>query len=163
MPRLVVTVNDCAVLSHLKTAIKQLHGVEQVTTLRDDSVKMESAHNRLHQEFCQRIDALSQLADGWDGEGSKAIDAQLVKKLQRALMKAPEHQLDGWAIFPEAHGYLCLDYAGNNASAGITVMPDRMVYFIQKNGRLQKSNGIAFTLRNLLSILKRVNGRTVLK
>ena len=47
MPRVVVTVNDNAVLSHLRTAIKQLRGVERVSTLREDSLNIASGHNKL--------------------------------------------------------------------------------------------------------------------
>lgn len=158
MPRLVVTVNDNVVLSHLRTAIKQLRGVEQVSTLRDASVKVKSEHNKLQQELFHRIDSLAQLSDEWDGVDSKAIDNQIIKKLRHALSKATEQQLNGWVLFPESHGYLYFDYTDENDSAGITVMPDRLVYFIQKNGKVQKNDGIAFTARNLISILKRVNG-----
>lgn len=52
MQRLVVTVNDNAVLSHLWTAIKQLRGVERVSTLRDASAKVKSGHNKLLQDYC---------------------------------------------------------------------------------------------------------------
>ena len=158
MPRLVVTVNDNAALSHLRIAIKQLRGVERVSTLRDASVKAKSEHNKLQQELFHRIDSLAQLSDEWDGVDSKAIDNQIIKKLRHALSKATEQQLNGWVLFPESHGYLYFDYTDENDSAGITVMPDRLVYFIQKNGKVQKNDGIAFTARNLISILKRVNG-----
>ena len=158
MHRLVVTVNDSAMLSNLRIAIKQLRGVEQVDTLRDELVDIVTAYNKNHQDLLHRIDALAQLVDGWDGADSKVIDAQVIEKVRRVLPKATEQQLDGWVLFPEAHGYLYLDYTGGNGSAGITIMPDRLVYFIQKNGKTQKSDGIAFTSSNFLSILKRVNG-----
>lgn len=157
MPRLVVTVNDNAALSHLRTAIKQLRGVERVSTLREDFVKVKPGHDKLLQELFHRIDALAELTDGWDGADSKAIDAQVVKNLRHALANATRQQLDGWVLYPEAHGFLYLDYTGKNGSAGITIMPDRLVYFIQKNGKVRKGDGIAFTKKNLLSILKRVN------
>lgn len=158
MPRLVVTVNDNAALSNLRTAIKQLRGVERVSTLRDASAKAKSGHNKLQQELFHRIDLLAQLSDEWDGVDSKAIDNQIIKKLRHALSKATEQQLNGWVLFPESHGYLYFDYTDENDSAGITIMPDSLVYFIQKNGKVQKKDGIAFTARNLISILKRVNG-----
>ena len=52
MPRLVVTVNNNAALSHLWTAIKQLRGVERVSTLRDASAKAKPVHNKLLQDYC---------------------------------------------------------------------------------------------------------------
>jgi hypothetical protein len=106
----------------------------------------------------QRISKLSQLADGWDGEDSKAINSQCIKKLQQTLDKTDDILLDGWTLFPDSHGYLYLDYTGNNCTAGITMMPDKLVYFIDKNDKLQKNDGLRFTSTNLISILKRVNG-----
>ena len=159
MPRLVVTVNDHAMLPQLRTAIRQLRGVEQVSTLREQtSAIVTPTVSKQHRELLQRIDDLAQLADGWDGTDSKAIDQRSVKNLRRALNRATASQLDGWVLFPEAHGYLYFDYTGKNGSAGITMMPDHLVYFIEKNGKIQKSNGIAFTPSNFLSILNRVNG-----
>lgn len=64
MPRLVVTVTDNAALFHLRTAIKQLRGVERVSTLRDASAKAKSGHNKLLQELFHRIDTLAELTDG---------------------------------------------------------------------------------------------------
>lgn len=84
MPRLVVTENDNVALSHLRTAIKQLRGVERVSTLRDVPAKAKPGHNKLLQELFHRIDSLAQLSDEWDKVDSKAIDNQIIEKLRHA-------------------------------------------------------------------------------
>lgn len=158
MPKLVVTVKDKVVMPRVRLAIRQLVGVERVFTLREISVPITTKKGQLHNKLVQRINSLSQLSDGWDGENSKAISVQCIKKLQRVLDKTDENLLNGWVLFPDANGYLYFDYSGDNCTADITMMPDKMVYFIERNGRLQKSDGVRFTSTNLISILKRVNG-----
>ena len=150
MPKLVVTVKDNVVMPRVRLAIRQLVGVERVFTLKDMSVSSTVKKGQLHYNMSQRISNLSQLADGWDGEDS-------IKKLQQTLDKTDDILLDGWTLFPDSHGYLYLDYTGNNCTAGITMMPDKLVYFIDKNDKLQKNDGLRFTSTNLISILKRVN------
>lgn len=157
MPKLVVTVKDNVVMPRVRLAIRQLVGVERVFTLKDMSVSSTVKKGQLHYNMSQRINNLSQLADGWDGEDSKAIDTKCIKKLQQTLDKTDDILLDGWALFPDAHGYLYLDYTSDNCTAGITMMPDKLVYFIDKNDKLQKNDGLRFTSTNLISILKRVN------
>ena len=38
------------------------------------------------------------------------------------------------------------------------MMPDKMVYFIEKDGKLLKNDGLQITSKNLISILRNVNG-----
>lgn len=158
MTQLLVTINDNSMLPQLRTAIKQLRGVVGVRSMRAES-KASSVRQvgKLHQELTERLANLSLLEDGWDGVGSKAIDRQCVTKLRAALNKATEKQLAGWALFPDARGYLYLDYTGKNGAAGITLTGDSLVYFIQKGDSLEKNNGIMFSSANLITILKTVN------
>lgn len=157
MPKLVVTVKDNVVMPRVRLAIRQLVGVERVFTLKDMSVSSTVKKGQFHYNMSQRINNLSQLADGWDGEDSKAIDTKCIKKLQQTLDKTDDILLDGWTLFPDAHGYLYFDYTSDNCTAGITMMPDKLIYFIEKGNKLQKNDGLRFTSTNLISILKRVN------
>lgn len=158
MTHLVVTINDNAMLPQLKTAIKQLRGVVGVKSLRTGGKSASKRKvGKLRQELTERLASLSRLEDGWDGVGSKAIDRQCVTKLRAAFNKATEKQLAGWVLFPDARGYLYLDYMGKNGTAGITITADSLVYFIQKGDSLEKNNGILFSSANLISILKSVN------
>lgn len=158
MTQLVVTINENAMLPQLKTAIKQLRGVVEVKSLRAESKSASVRKSgKLHRELTVRLASLSQLEDGWDGVGSKAIDRQCVTKLRTALNRATEKQLSGWVLFPDARGYLYLDYTGKNGTAGVTITADRLVYFIQKGNVLEKNNGILFTTANLISVFNKVN------
>ena len=159
MSRLVVTVNDNAQLSRLRTAISQLKGVEHVKMLRETkTMRSKVAQGKLHQELLMRVDSLGQLSDGWDGQDSKAIAPQSIQKFKTAIAKVEEVLLEGWILFPDARGYLYLDYTGNNAVAGITMIDNRLVYFFKKDGRTVRNDRAAFTSRNFLSILSRVHG-----
>lgn len=158
MPRLVVTVDDHAALSRLRTAIRQLKGVEQVSMLRESMPGIRKQSGKYHGELLKRADELQGLRDGWDGEDSKAIGTSVLKKFRSALSQVADEQLANWVLFPDAHGYLYLDFSYGGIVAGITMTNDKLVYFISKDGKTQKSNGIAFNARNLLSILRRVYG-----
>lgn len=158
MTRLVVTVNDNAMLPQLRTAIRQLRGVVGISSLRTES-KSKSVRKigKLRQELIERLVLLSQLEDGWDGADSKAIDSRCVTKLRASLNRATDKQLTSWMLFPDARGFLYFDYTGEHCSAGITMTADSLIYFIQKGDVLEKNDGIPFSSSNLISILKSVN------
>ena len=159
MAQLLVTVSDNAQLPHLRTAIRQLRGVEQVAMLRKmDVPRKVLTQGKAHKELLERAESLGKLAEGWDGSDSKAIAPQSIRKFKTALGKVEEELLQGWVLFPDAHGYLYLDYTGSNAVAGITMTGERLIYFFKKDGKTVKNDGAAFTTRNLLSILERVHG-----
>lgn len=159
MAQLLVTVNDNSQLPRLRTAIRQLRGVEQVAMLhKTEMPQAVSFRGKVHRELLERVDSLERLTDGWDGADSKAIMPQSIRKFKTAIVKTREELLQGWLLFPDAHGYLYLDYTGSNAVAGITMTGERLIYFFRKDGKTVKNDGAAFTTRNLLSILERVHG-----
>ncbi|MBQ5539258.1 MAG: hypothetical protein IIU03_03340 [Bacteroidales bacterium] len=158
MRKLVVTINDSAVMPRLKSAIRQLNGVERVVAMREVSLRSVPKVGKTHQIFLQRIDSLSQLSDGWDGNDSKAIDSECIKKIRHIITKIDESLLKGWVLFPESHGYLYFDYTGANSIAGITLTPNKMVYFVQKGDCVQKNDGVKLTSANFISVLEQVNG-----
>lgn len=69
--------NDKAQISRLRTAIRLLRGVEQVTMLREAKPMR-----------------------------SKAIAPQSIRRFKSAIAKAEETPLEGWILFPDARGYL---------------------------------------------------------
>lgn len=157
MPQLIITINDNARLPVLKSAIRQLRGVDKVSTVRTKSRKKQSNICELHKKLQNRLTELSLLKDGWDGKDSKAICSECIQKLNNIIAKADGNWLTDWVIFPEAHGNLYLDYAHDSTTAGITLTPEKIIYFISKDGTTYKSDGIAFTARNLNHILKKTH------
>ena len=127
--------------------------------LREKKVPLSSVSmGKLHKELLDRADDLALLPNGWDGQDSKAIAPQSIRKFKSAIVKAEESLLEGWMLFPDVHGYLYLDYTGKGAEAGITMTDTKLVYFFQKDGMVVKNDQAAFTSRNFLSILSRVHG-----
>ena len=81
MAQLLVTVNDNAQLPRLRTAIRQLKGVEQVAMLRKMKVPQKALTlGKVHQELLERVDSLEKLSEGWDGPDSKSIAPQSIRK-----------------------------------------------------------------------------------
>lgn len=112
---------------------------------------------KLRQELTNRLASLSKLQDGWDGADSKAIDRQCITKFKSVLSKATEKQLSGWVLFPDARGYLYLDYTGKHTTAGITMTGETLISFVQKGDTLEKNDGIPFTTASFMSLLKKIN------
>ena len=110
MPQLLITVSDSTHLPHLRTAIRQLKDVEQVSMLHEAKKRGYSIHQgKRHRELLERADSFGLLTDGWDGSDSKAIEAVCIRKFKAAIAKTDEKLLQGWLLFPDAHGYLYLD------------------------------------------------------
>ena len=156
MTQLIVTISDKAMSPRLITAIRQLRGVVEVKCVRveDANESIRKTSGKLHQELMERLQALSDLEDGWDGKGSKAIDRSCITRLEDALNQATEQQLYGWTLFPDARGYLYFEYTGENMTAGITMTGNSLIYFVQKDDVLEKNDGILFSIANFISILQ---------
>ena len=77
--------------------------------------------------------------------------------LQNVISKCDDSLLNNWVLFPDYRGFLYLDYTNNKDIAGITVTENSFVYFIKKNGRLEKKDDNILTEEALINILKKVN------
>ncbi|WP_273163376.1 hypothetical protein [Bacteroides fluxus] len=104
-----------------------------------------------------RINELSQLKAGWDGEGSEPMKKGITDLLQNVISKCDDSLLNNWVLFPDYRGFLYLNYTNNKDIAGITVTESSFVYFIKKNGRLEKKDDNILTEEALINILKKVN------
>ena len=133
-----------------------MKGVAKVTTLRRSNTK--GAVGKYHASMEDRLAELSLLKEGWDGQDSKAIEKVCIDGLRNALEIIPDRLLKNWVLFPDAHGYLYLDYASGKDIAGLTLMPTKLVGFIKKDGLLEKNDSMEFSTANILSILKRAHG-----
>ena len=105
----------------------------------------------------ERLDSLSLLDAGWDGDGSLAIDKVCIQNLKNAFAIIPDSYLKGWVVFPDARGYLYLDYTSDDTVAGITMTSQQTTYFLKRGSWLEKNDNMDFTSVNLLSILKKVH------
>lgn len=103
-----------------------------------------------------RLDELEKLQNGWDGEDSISIKKQIVEKLRNVLYQAKENDLKDWVLFPDAMGYLYLDYSKGSTSAGITLLENTCHYFIMKNGTIEKDDNLLFSPENIISIVRRL-------
>jgi hypothetical protein len=86
----------------------------------------------------QRLAQLSELGDGWDGEGSHCISSTVLQFLARLDGSIDEQLLTGWTLFPDARGYAYFDYTHGHDIAGITVAPHKLVAFSKIRGNVKK-------------------------
>lgn len=105
-----------------------------------------------------RIEELARLKAGWDGAGSEPIKKEIICFLQGLISECDDNLLKNWVLFPDSRGYLYLDYANKKDMAGITITDDAFVYFIKKDGALEKKDDNVLTQEALTNILRKVNG-----
>lgn len=151
MTQLVVTLEDQAFLPNIRRILKSLQGVAKVS-VKTDSIGSGPNYLRLS----SRANELFKLHDGWDGPDSKAISRKLLLKFDEQVSRIDDAWLTDWTLFPEAHGYLYLDYSKDSTLAGITMTESQLTYFIKKEGTVEKGDGKKFSNSNLKSILKKV-------
>lgn len=152
MTQILITLNDQASLPNIRRIVKSLQGVTKVVVKTDEEATVGGNHLRLN----ARVTELSSLCDGWDGADSKAVSPKLVRKFKEQIARIDDKWLEGWTLFPEAHGYLYLDYSGSGILAGITMTEGRLTYFIKKNDAIEKGENKIFSNTNLKAILKKV-------
>lgn len=115
-------------------------------TQTDDDVK-----NKL----LSRIEVLSQLQDGWDGEGSLKLDSEVLELSRDVIKSTSSDLLKDWVLFPDARGYLYWDYTQGKDIAGITIASGEVVAFVKKDGNLQKFVFHRANIDDVVFILKK--------
>lgn len=99
---------------------------------------------------------LGSLKDGWDGEKSVAISPKVLTFVGSVLADLDANLLKDWVLFPDARGYIYMDYTRGKDIAGITVAEDKMSAFDKKNGELRKYSFDELNEQKLISILEEV-------
>lgn len=126
----------------LYSCLKLLVGVKQ---RKDSPVKAQ---------WMKRLDELSRLKDGWDGEGSKRISRSILAFVKRVIGEATDDDLADWVLFPDARGYLYLDYTHGPDIAGITIADNQMSAFVKRVGQVKKAVYTTLEECDVITILK---------
>lgn len=108
----------------------------------------------LKDKMQKRLEELSKLPDGWDGEGSLSIDRGVVDFVHRVIMISTEQSMENWVLFPDARGYLYFDYTQEKNIGGITISSHKIVAFIKKNGQLVKYNFDKLSEEDVVKVLE---------
>lgn len=98
-------------------------------------LQMEKGTNKV---LLERLSELASLPDGWDGEGSLSIKKDIIEFAADLLGQTEEKLLSHWVLFPDARGYVYLDYTNGNNIAGITIADNKLVAFSKINGIVKK-------------------------
>jgi hypothetical protein len=122
------------------------------------SNQKQTLQSSVKEELLNRLDELSKLPDGWDGEGSLALSRNIVDFVKRIILLAADSSLQDWVAFPDARGYIYLDYTEDNNIAGVTISNHQVVAFIKRNGHLSKFSFDKLDEKEVLSLLEKVHG-----
>lgn len=107
---------------------------------KSKSYQVPEAAPSLVADMLKRLEELALLKEGWDGENSVSIDSGIQDFLRRVIMLSSDKELVNWVLFPDARGYLYLDYTEGKNLAGITIAPHQIAAFIKRDGHLSKYN-----------------------
>ena len=122
------------------------------------SNQKQSLHSSVKTDFLNRLDELSRLSNGWDGEGSLALSRNIIDFLKRTILLAAETCLQNWVAFPDARGYVYLDYTEGNNMAGVTVADQQVVAFVKRDGHLSKFCFDKLDEKEVLALLEKAHG-----
>lgn len=118
----------------------------------------QSMHSSVKTDFLNRLDELSRLSNGWDGEGSLALSRNIVDFLKRTILLAADSSLQNWVAFPDARGYVYLDYTEGNNIAGVTIADQQVVAFVKRDGHLSKFSFDKLDEKEVLTLLEKAHG-----
>lgn len=108
--------------------------------------KSYQSETPIKSKMLKRLEELALLKEGWDGENSVSIDSGIQDFLRRVILQSSDKELVNWVLFPDARGYLYLDYTEGKNLAGITIAPHQIVAFIKRDDHYP--NTITTTLMN---------------
>ena len=94
------------------------------------SYQVPEAAPSLVADMLKRVEELALLKEGWDGENSVSIDSGIQDFLRRVIMLSSDKELVNWVLFPDARGYLYLDYTEGKKLDGITIATHQIAAFI---------------------------------
>lgn len=121
---------------------------------KSKSYQIPEAAPSLVADMLKRLEELALLKEGWDGENSVSIDSGIQDFLRRVIMLSSDKELVNWVLFPDARGYLYLDYTEGKNLAGITIAPHQIVAFIKRDGHLSKYNYDHLNEQDVLNLLE---------
>jgi len=119
---------------------------------------MQKASSSLKQKMLSRLEELSSLSDGWDGENSFHIAHDVLDFLRKTIILSNDDCLVNWVLFPDSRGYLYLDYTEDKNIAGITITDSQVVAFIKRNGKLTKYKYDKLSSKDILVLLEEAHG-----
>lgn len=121
---------------------------------KSKSYQVPEAAPSLVADMLKRLEELALLKEGWDGENSVSIDSGIQDFLRRVIMLSSDKELVNWVLFPDARGYLYLDYTEGKNLAGITIAPHQIAAFIKRDGHLSKYNYDHLNEQDVLNLLE---------
>lgn len=126
---------------------------------KSKSYQVPEAAPSLVADMLKRLEELALLKEGWDGENSVSIDPGIQDFLRRVIMQSSDKELVNWVLFPDARGYLYLDYTEGKNLAGITIAPHQIAAFIKHDGHLSKYNYDHLNEQDVLNLLEEAHGK----
>ena len=155
MPQLLVTVNDQAMLSRVRSAILTLQGVEKVATPLREVRTRKPKLTAIQKKQLARLEELGQLAEDWDDEGAFPIETDSMANVRTLVMTNGGKLLENWVIFPVSNG--TLELKARHRSAVICVGNNDYSYVYHGANRDERVSHEKMDNDALKQLIKRIN------
>lgn len=153
LPAVFLFSSDMA-LGHNETLLDD----NQLVIVAEKNKTTEAVSGKESLRVWNRLQELSQLKDGWDGLDSRRINHRVIEQVQDLLFTCSDIDLMDWVLFPEARGYLYLDYSHQGNMAGISLCEGEFSFFTIHDGNTKKGESIPFKPEKVISVLREFNG-----
>lgn len=101
-----------------------------------------------------RLDHLSQLQEGWDGEGGRKISYDVIENLRDVLLVSDNEDWKYWMLSPAPNGSLGLQSKRHVAS--MSVGDEEFSYYSCRDHAEDWGNHVKFTPVAFLEIMRRI-------
>ena len=101
----------------------------------------------------QRLDSLTELRQGWDGNNALPIDQRTYSNMQAVLLCCHDEDVEQWLLFPDIDGSLYLDLKSDKADAGIILSSNAFSFFTDDHAE----KDIPFSTDVFMKVLRSIN------
>lgn len=130
----------CSWTSPSRGIAKTIHTQDlPIITVNKSTEQLEIADTQRVNLLRERLHSFKKLEAGWDGEGSVAIDKEILQNTDKVLTLFIDRDLPNWSLFPDRRGYVVFNLNDPIVMAGITVTRENIVFFCkERHGKLTK-------------------------
>ncbi len=101
-----------------------------------------------------RLDQLSQLKDGWDGNGGMKISYYVLRNLRNVLLISDNEDWKNWTISPAPNGTLSLQSKCHTSS--ISVGDKEFSFYCSKGTEEEWADDMTFTPYSMLKTMRHI-------
>ncbi len=116
---------------------------------------VEETSGKYLSEAFERVDHLSQLRDGWDGNDALRISYKVLQNIRAVLLLSDDADWQHWMISPDVNGTLMLQ--SDRHIASLSLGDTEYSYLSRKDGSREGRSHISFDAESFLNIMRKIS------